>query len=84
MKTVELRKKLHSYIDIAHEKKLIAIYTMVEDEIGESYNKWNDKDFVKEMNRRMSELETGKIKSHTWDEVKKRSMKKVKSVKARK
>jgi len=84
MKTVELRKKLHNYIDIAQEKKLKAIYTMVEDEIGESYDHWSDEDFVKEMNRRMSELETGKIKGYEWNEVKKKALKKIKVAKGSK
>jgi hypothetical protein len=33
MTSVQLRKKLHQFIDRAEEKKLKAIYTMVEDDI---------------------------------------------------
>ena len=31
---------------------------------------WDDKDFVKEMDRRTKELESGKVKGYSWDEVK--------------
>jgi hypothetical protein len=83
MKTGEIRKKLHNYIDVAEEKKLKAIYTMVEDDMGE-YDHLNDEDFVKEMKRRMTELETGKTKGYTWNEVKKKAMKKTKLAKVQK
>ena len=81
MKTAQLKQKLHQYIETAGDKKLNTIYTMVEDDI-EEYNHWDDKTFVAEMNRRMNELETGKVKGCTWEEVKKRAVKKLQSAKA--
>jgi hypothetical protein len=36
MKTAEIRKQLHSYLEIANDKKINVIYTMVEDEIKET------------------------------------------------
>ena len=36
MKTAEIRKQLHSYLEVADDKKINAIYTMVEDEIKET------------------------------------------------
>ena len=59
MKSVELRKKLHKYIDEAGDKELKVLYNMVEDEMSE-YNRWNDKDFVQEMTRRVNDLESGR------------------------
>ena len=82
MKSVELRQKLHHYIETAQEKKLKAIYTMVEDEIVEEYNHWSDADFVKEMNKRLNELEKGNTRSYAWDEVKKKAVKSIRAAKS--
>jgi len=34
---------------------------------------WEDAGFVAEMDRRMAELEGGKVKGYTWDQVKQRT-----------
>ena len=36
MKTAEIRKQLHDYLEVADDKKINAIYTMVENEIKEA------------------------------------------------
>lgn len=51
MSTIQIRKKLHRYIDQAQEKKLKAIYASVEDEIEESAH-WEDQNFIDELIRR--------------------------------
>ena len=81
MKTASIKEKLHHYIEQADENKLKAIYTMVEEDIVE-YNRWDDKNFIAEMNKRMKELETGKAKGFKWDEVKQRVNKRLKAVKS--
>lgn len=42
---------------------------MVEDEIEEPYNQWNDGVFVEEIERRTKEMEGGQAKTYSWDEV---------------
>jgi hypothetical protein len=37
MESTDIKEKLHHYIDIADEKKLHAIYTILEDEIEGEY-----------------------------------------------
>jgi hypothetical protein len=68
MKTIELRKKLHHYIETAREKKLKAIYMMVEEEIEETYDHWKDKNFVAELQRRQNEYLDGTAKTYTLKE----------------
>ncbi|WP_162847183.1 addiction module protein [Mucilaginibacter gracilis] len=71
MNKATLKQKLHDYIDIAEEKKLKAIYTILESELEEG-KWWNDKETVAELERRTEELRTGKEKGFTWDEIKER------------
>jgi putative addiction module component (TIGR02574 family) len=70
MTTAAIREKLHDYINIADDKKVEAIYTMVEDEIAERLDLWEDEGFLDELDRRMEELESGKVKGITLDELK--------------
>lgn len=70
MSTVKIREILYDYIRFADEKKVKAIYTMVEDEIAKELNLWEDPAFLNELDQRLAEYESGKIKGSTWAEVK--------------
>ncbi len=50
MTTVAMRKKLHDYLDSAADKKIKAIYTMVEDELEEEKEDYSD-EFKAELDR---------------------------------
>lgn len=65
MTTTLLKKKLHRYIDTADERKLQGIYMIVQEEIESPYDKWEDNNFLKEMNSRVTDLSNGKAKSFT-------------------
>jgi hypothetical protein len=54
-----LRYKLYDYIRVADNKKLQAIYHLLEDEIEQANNWWKDKKFVQELDNRHQALETG-------------------------
>ena len=73
MSTAAIRERLFEYIRFADDKKVRAIYTMVEDDIIERLDLWEDKDFLKELDRRIDEVETGKVSGSTWEEVKAKS-----------
>ena len=78
MTTTIIRKKLVDYLRVADDKKVKAIYTMVEDEINTAENDW-DKNFVKEINRRSRDFKKGKSKTYTWEETKKAAIEKLKA-----
>ena len=47
------------------------------------YNKWDDPEFIAEMDRRVKALEDGTDKGFTWEEVKERAREAVKAKKAK-
>lgn len=69
MTTAAIREKLHEYINFADDKKVKAIYTMVEDEIIERLDLWEDQVFIEELDKRTADLESGKIKGSTLEEI---------------
>lgn len=73
MSTTEIRQKLFDYIRMADDRKVKAIYTIIEKEIQET-DIWTDK-FLQELNKRTADFESGKIKGFTWKEVKSRAKK---------
>ncbi len=70
MTTTVIREKLHDYIDIADSKKLEAIYSMIEDGVLENVGVWENEEFLNEFDRRFEELESGKVKGITLEELK--------------
>lgn len=70
MRTNTIREKLYDYIRFADDKKVKAIYTMVEEEIVIKNNPWDDTEFIAELERRVAEYERGEVKMSTWEEVK--------------
>ena len=80
MSTLEIRERLHKYIDQADDRKVKAIYTMVEEEI-EPTDIWNDDAFVAELERRVNEIESGEVKGYTWEQVQANANKALKAVK---
>ena len=69
MEIGELREKLTGYIQVADERKLNALYTLLEDEIESEYKWWQDEGLLKEMDEEVRKLEAGEIKGYTEEEV---------------
>ena len=51
MSTSEIRQKLHNYLEVADDKKVKVLYTIVEDEIKKSKVEYTD-DCKKKLDRR--------------------------------
>ncbi len=68
MTATAIRQKLYEYIRVAEDKKVKAIYTMLEEEIEEEYDHWNDKAFIGELDRRSADYKNGRVKGMSWEE----------------
>lgn len=69
MKTAAIREKLYDYIRVADDKKVQAIFVMLEDDITEQVEWWNDNVFVSDLEKRYKAWETGKEKGFSLAEV---------------
>lgn len=69
MNAASVREKLYDYIRVADDKKLKAIYTMLEDTIEEELEWWKNKAFMKELDKRYTDWESGKEKGYTMEEI---------------
>ena len=79
MKDKKMKEKLHQYIDNATGRQLKNFLFIVEENSETYIIKKNmiigeDEEFVKEMDRRMEEIESGKVKGLPWEEVHKEAV----------
>ena len=65
METIKIREKLHQYIDLADERKIEAIYIMLEDEIA-SYD--YNMDEIELFHERRERHLAGKSQSYTLEQ----------------
>jgi hypothetical protein len=71
MSTVSIRQKLHSYLEVANDKKVKAIYAIMENEIEETGIEYTAA-VKKELEIRIADYKNGKAKIFTAGESKKR------------
>ena len=71
MSTEAIRQQLYDYIRVAEDRKLQAIYTILEAELDTAPASWSDNPaLVAEIDRRTEEYKTGKVQSIAWEDVK--------------
>lgn len=68
-----LDKQINNYLSQLNPKQKKAVLTVVKTFAEEHESLLDVPTFVDEMNRRSEELESGKIKGTTWEEVKKKA-----------
>jgi hypothetical protein len=66
---LRIRHKLFDYIRVADDKKLFAIYNLLENEIQQTSKWWKDKRFTNEIDNRYEALETGSDKGYTTNQL---------------
>jgi hypothetical protein len=64
-----IRHKLYDYIRVADDKRLHAIYNLLENEIEQTAEWWKSKQFVKELDSRYGALENGTDKGFTLSQL---------------
>ncbi len=64
-----IRHKLYDFIRVADDKKLNAIYHLLENEIEQTQEWWKDKSFTTELDNRYEAMENGTDKGFTLDEL---------------
>ena len=69
MTTLAIRDKLYDYIRVADDKKIKAIFMMLEDDIEQKAEWWKDKMFVNELETNYQEWKNGKAKGHSKEDV---------------
>lgn len=77
-----LNKQINNYLVQLNTKQKKAVLTVVKTFAEEQeLDVWKDEAFVAEINKRIEELETGKEKGYTWEEVKMRARQSAKATK---
>lgn len=63
MTTVAIRQKLSNYLQVADDKKVKAIYALLEDEINQT-GRISLEQYNKEIDEAMEEVERGEVYTH--------------------
>jgi len=69
MSNSTIRHKLYDYIRVADDKKLHAIYNLLENEIEQTNEWWKDKLVTLELDNRYEALENGSDKGFTIEQL---------------
>ena len=70
MNTDAIRDRLYDYIKVADDKKIKAIYMMLEDDITEETEWWNNPKLVAELEKEYEAWDAGKDKGYSLADIK--------------
>jgi hypothetical protein len=68
MTAIAIREKLQDYIKTADDRKIRAIYLMLENDIEQAADWWKTPAFVKTLDKEYKNWQQGRIKGYTIDE----------------
>ena len=71
MSTASIDKKIANYVEQLNTKQKKVLLSVAKAFAEEDNDIWEDENFIKELDRRTKDLESGKVKGYSWDEVKK-------------
>ena len=71
MGTLQIRQRLHNYLEVADDKKIKALYAIMENNINEASVEYTA-EFTKELDKRYADYQAGKQQLVNADESKKR------------
>ena len=71
MTTETKREKLRDYVETVDDEEIETMFTVFEDQLAERFKWWEDEEFVAELEQRVKDIESGKDKGVSWEEVKK-------------
>jgi len=69
MKPLTIRERLYDYIRVADDKKIKAIYNLLETDITKTVEWWLDKVVVPDLDNRYKKWQAGKEKGYTLEEL---------------
>jgi hypothetical protein len=69
MNAATIRNKLYDYIRVADDKKIKAIYMMLENDITEEIEWWNNTAFVSALEKEYETWDSGKEKGYSLTEI---------------
>ncbi len=70
MNAAAIRDRLYDYIRVADDKKIKAIYMMLEDDIATEAEWWKDSAFVSELEKEYEAWNSGKDKGYSLASIK--------------
>ena len=71
MNTAAIRQKLHNYLEVAEDKKVRAIYTMMETEVESEMTTYTD-ELKSVLDQRFADVRNGNVELVTEEESKQR------------
>jgi hypothetical protein len=80
---IALDKEISHYLDYLNTDQKKAVLGVVKNFALEEYAWWEDKAFIKELDNRTEELESGKVKAITLDELEENARQAYKSSKSK-